>query len=85
MSNWGTLNHHHPFCYYGILKTPLICRKIVKSKDFLISLLKLKMATKNLERATIMLPKRGLVAKTQTFCAELEMTLLQFAHTFSLS
>ena len=57
----------------------------MKSKDFLIPLLKLKMATKNLDRATIMLPKWGLVAKTQTFCAELEMTLLQFAHTFSLS
>ena len=28
MSNWGTLNHHHPFCYYRILKTQIICREM---------------------------------------------------------
>ena len=34
MSNWGTLNHHHPFCYYRILQTPLICREMEEFSHF---------------------------------------------------
>ena len=38
MSNWGTLNHHHPFCYYWILRTPIICRKIKWLSNFFIEI-----------------------------------------------
>ena len=38
MSNWGTLNHHHPFCYYRILKTQIICREIKGFSHFFIEI-----------------------------------------------